>query len=257
MSAVIDLSGKRGLVIGIANENSIATGCAQLFRAAGAQLAVTYLNARAEPFVRPIAEALEAPIVLPCDVTEPGQLEAVFAQIADEWGQLDFLLHSIAFAPREDLHARLVDCSAQGFSMAMNVSCHSFIRMAKLALPLMSAGGSLITVSFYGAERAVAHYNVMGPVKAALESSVRYLAADLAEQRIHVHAISAGPVKTRAASGIEHFDQLLDDVRDRTPARHLVTIEEIGRIAALLASDAGMALTGSTVYADAGFHVVA
>ena len=257
MSAVIDLAGKRGLVIGIANQDSIATGCARHFRDAGAELAVTYLNERAEPFVRPVAEALEAPIVLPCDVTRPGELEAVFARIAEEWGQLDFLLHSIAFAPREDLHASLVDCSADGFSLAMNVSCHSFIRMAKLALPLMSAGGSLMTVSFYGAERVVSNYNVMGPVKAALESSVRYLAADLAARNVHVHAISTGPVKTRAASGIEHFDQLLDEVRERTPAHHLVTIDEIGRVAALLASDAGRTLTGSTVYADAGFHAVA
>ena len=187
----------------------------------------------------------------------PGQLEAVFERIEKDWGRLDFVLHSIAFAPAGDLHASLADCSAEGFALAMDVSCHSFIRMARLALPLMTDGGSLMTVSFYGAERAVEHYNVMGPVKAALESSVRYLAADLAARRIHVHAISAGAVKTRAASGIDHFDALLDEVRAHTPAQHLVTIEEIGRIAAVLASDAGMTLTGSTIYADAGFHVMA
>ncbi len=257
MNPIIDLSGKRGLVVGIANEHSIATGCARLFRAAGAELAVTYLNDKAKPFVAPVAEALESSIVLPCDVTVAGQLEAVFEQIAKDWGQLDFVLHSIAFAPADALHAKLIDCPAEGFALAMAVSCHSFIRMAKLALPLMTNGGSLMTVSFYGAERAVDHYNVMGPVKAALESSVRYLAADLAARRIHVHAISAGAVKTRAASGIEHFDALLDDVRAHTPAQHLVTIEEIGRIAAVLASDAGMTLTGSTIYADAGFHITA
>lgn len=257
MNAIIDLAGKRGLVIGIANEHSIATGCAALFRAAGAELAVTFLNDKAEPFVRPVAQALGSGIVLPCDVRIPGQMEAVFERITKDWGRLDFLLHSIAFAPADDLHASLVDCSAEGFALAMDVSCHSFIRMARLALPLMTDGGSLMTVSFYGAERAVEHYNVMGPVKAALESSVRYLAADLAPRRIHVHAISAGAVKTRAASGIDHFDALLDDVRAHTPAQHLVTIEEIGRIATVLASDVGMTLTGSTIYADAGFHVMA
>jgi enoyl-[acyl-carrier protein] reductase I len=257
MNPIIDLAGKRGLVVGIANEHSIATGCATLFRAAGAELAITYLNDKAEPFVRPVAQALESSIVLPCDVRIPGQLEAVFERIAKDWGRLDFVLHSIAFAPSGDLHASLTDCSAEGFALAMDISCHSFIRMARLALPLMTDGGSLMTVSFYGAERAVEHYNVMGPVKAALESSVRYLAADLAAHRIHVHAISAGAVKTRAATGIDHFDTLLDDVRAHTPAQHLVTIEEIGRIAAVLASEAGMTLTGSTIYADAGFHVMA
>ena len=251
------LQGKRGLVVGIANAESIAYGCARAFRDAGAELAVTYLNARAEPHVRPLAEALDASIILPCDVREPGQLEAVFAEIEREWGQLDFVLHSIAFAPREDLHAPLTDSSAEGFAMAMDVSCHSFIRMARLARPLMKQGGALITVSFFGAERVVENYNLMGPVKAALEASVRYLAADLADKRIHVHALSTGPVKTRAASGIGRFDELLDAVRERTPANRLVDVDEIGRIAAFLASDAGAVMTGSVTYADGGFHVMA
>ncbi|GAB5097991.1 enoyl-ACP reductase FabI [Caballeronia sp. HLA56] len=257
MNPVIDLTGKRGLVVGIANEHSIATGCARMFRNAGAEIAVTYLNEKARPFVEPVAQALGASIVLPCDVAVFGQMEAVFERLTHDWGRLDFLLHSIAYASADALHANLIDCPADGFALAMAVSCHSFIRMAKLALPLMSDSGSLMTVSFYGAERAVDHYNVMGPVKAALESSVRYLAADLAARRIHVHAISAGAVKTRAASGIDHFDALLDDVRAHTPAQHLVTIDEIGRIAAVLASDAAMTLTGSTIYADAGFHITA
>ncbi|SAK99081.1 enoyl-ACP reductase [Caballeronia arationis] len=257
MTDIIDLCGKRGLVVGIANEQSIAAGCAHVFRAAGADLAITYLNEKAESYVRAVAETLPASIIMPCDVSVPGQLEAVFARIRRDWGKLDFVLHSIAFAPAGDLHASLVDCSSEGLALAMDISCHSFIRTAKLALPLMTDGGSLMTLSFYGAERAVDHYNLMGPVKAALESSVRYLAADLAARRVHVHAISAGAVKTRAASGIEHFDLLLDEVRARTPAQHLVTIEEIGRIAAVLASEAGMTLTGSTIYADGGFHVVA
>jgi len=255
--SLTSLQGKRGLVVGIANEMSIATGCAEAFRAAGAELAVTYLNDKAEPFVRPVADKLGATIVVPLDVRIPGQMEAVFERIASEWGKLDFVLHSIAFAPREDLHTSLVNSSADGFAMAMDVSCHSFIRMAKLALPLMTDGGSLMTVSFYGADRVVENYNLMGPVKAALESSVRYLAADLAESRIRAYAISAGPVKTRAASGIDRFDTLLDRVRERTPAHRLVGIEEIGEIAAFLASDAGAPMTGSVIYADGGFHTVA
>jgi enoyl-[acyl-carrier protein] reductase I len=244
-------------VVGIANESSIAFGCARAFRAAGAELAVTYLNEKAEPFVRPLAESLEASIVVPCDVRIVGQLEAVFEQISEKWNELDFVFHSIAFAPREDLRTSLANCSAEGFAMAMDVSCHSFIGMAKLAVPLMAAGGSLQTVTFYGADRVVENYNVMGPVKAALESTVRTLAANLAPQRIHVHSLSAGPVKTRAASGIDRFDELLDRVRERTPAHQLVTLEEIGRIATFLASAAGGALTGSVSYADRGFHVVA
>lgn len=257
MKPIVDLTGKRALVVGIANESSIAYGCASALRAAGAELAVTYLNAKAEPHVRPLAEKLGATIVTPCDVRIPGQLEAVFDEIAASWGRLDALLHSIAFAPRDDLHNSLIDCSAEGFSMAMDVSCHSFIRMAKLALPLMTDGGSLQTVSFYGANRVVEHYNLMGPVKAALEATVRTLAVDLAPRRIHVHALSAGPVATRAASGIGRFDELLDRTRERTPAHQLVTVEQIGRIAAFLASEAGAPMTGSTSYADHGFHVVA
>lgn len=257
MAAIVDLAGKRGLVVGIANEHSIAAGCATAFHTAGAELAITYLNDKAEPYVRPAAESLAAPIVVPCDVRIPGQLEEVFARIEREWGRLDFLLHSIAFAPREDLHTSLVNCSAEGFSLAMDVSCHSFIRMAKLATPLMTNGGCLLTVTFYGADRVVENYNLMGPVKAALESSVRYLAADLAGKGIRVHALSTGPVKTRAASGIDRFDALLDEVRARTPAQRLASIDEIGRVAAFLVSDAGIPLTGSVTYADGGFHVMA
>jgi enoyl-[acyl-carrier protein] reductase I len=257
MTPIVDLAGKRGLVVGIANESSIAYGCARAFHAAGAELAVTYLNAKAEPHVRPLAEALKASIVVPCDVRVAGELEAVFERITGEWGRLDFLLHSIAFAPRDDLHTSLVNCSAEGFATAMDVSCHSFIRMAKLAIPLMTRGGSLQTVSFYGADRVVENYNLMGPVKAALESTVRTLAADLASRNICVHALSAGPVKTRAASGIDQFDELLDSVRERTPANQLVTVDQIGAVAAFLAGDAGAPLTGSVTFADRGFHVTA
>jgi enoyl-[acyl-carrier protein] reductase I len=257
MTPVVDLTGKRGLVVGIANESSIAYGCACAFRAAGADLAVTYLNAKAEPYVRPLAEALNTSIIVPCDVRIAGELETVFGRIAREWGRLDFLFHSIAFAPRDDLHTSLVNCSAEGFAMAMDVSCHSFIRMARLAVPLMTAGGSLQTVSFFGADRVVDHYNLMGPVKAALESTVRTLAADLAPRNIRVHALSTGPVKTRAASGIDRFDELLNRVRERTPANQLVTIDQIRAVAAFLASQAGAPLTGSVTFADRGFHIIA
>ncbi|NPD15107.1 enoyl-ACP reductase FabI [Xinfangfangia sp. D13-10-4-6] len=257
MTPVADLSGKRGLVVGVANETSIAAGCARAFRDAGAELALTYLNDKAEPWVRPVADALGADLFLPCDVRIPGQLEAVFDRIARDWGRLDFLLHSIAFAPREDLHTSVVNSSAEGFAQAMDVSCHSFLRMARLAAPLMTEGGSLITVSFYGADRVVENYNLMGPVKAALEASVRYAAADLADRDIRAFALSTGPVMTRAASGIERFDELLDRVRERTPTGKLVSIEDIGGIAAFLASPAAAPMSGSVIYADNGFHTTA
>ena len=251
----MSLKGKKGLVVGIANENSIAYGCAQAFREAGADLAITYLNARAEPYVRPLAEQLESAIILPCDVREPGQLETVFTAVEAQWGKLDFVLHSIAFAPKEDLHARVVDCSQAGFSMAMDVSCHSFIRIAHLAEPLMKTGGCLLTVTFYGSEKVVDDYNLMGPVKAALESSVRYLAAELGHRKIRVHALSPGPLKTRAASGIDRFDELMERTRERTPEHRLVDIEDVGNLATFLISDEATALTGNVEYVNAGFHI--
>lgn len=257
MSNLLNLAGKRGLVVGIANDQSIAYGCAQAFHAAGAELAITYLNDKAQPHVRPLAEALGAPLILPCDVRLPGQLEAVFAAITERWGRLDFVLHSIAYAPRDDLHGRVVDCSAEGFALAMDVSCHSFIRMARLAEPLMTQGGCLQTVSFYGAEKAVKHYNLMGPVKAALEASVRYLALELGSKGIRVHAISAGALQTRAGSGIDRFDEMLARVAAATPTHQLVSIEEIGALAAFLASDAASGQTGGVSYVDGGFNIVA
>lgn len=254
--SLISLAGKRGLVVGIANEGSIAHGCAQAFRALGAELAVTYLNAKAEPHVRPLAEALEASLILPCDVRVEGQLEAVFDRIAAEWGQIDFVLHSIAFAPREDLHARVTDCTRDGFLTAMDVSVHSFIRMAHLAEPLMKRGGCLQTVSFYGSEKVVEHYNLMGPVKAALEAVTRYLAAELGPRDIRVHCLSPGPLKTRAASGIDRFDELLARVAERAPLRQQVSVEDVGAYAAFLASDAARAITGSVPYIDGGYNIL-
>lgn len=251
------LQNKRGLVVGIANNQSIAYGCALALRRQGAEVAVTYLNSKSESYVRPLAEELGCNLVLPCDVREPHQLENVFLEIARVWGRLDFVVHSIAFAPREDLHARVADCSAQGFAMAMDISCHSFIRMARLAEPLMENGGCLLTVSFYGAERVVEHYNLMGPVKAALASSVRYLAAEMAPRGIRVHAISPGPMRTRAASGIDRFDELLDRDAVRAPDHHLVEPVDVGYLAAFLASPAAERLTGTVIPVDGGRHIMA
>jgi enoyl-[acyl-carrier protein] reductase I len=254
---VIDLAGKRGLVLGIANEHSIAAGCARAFVAAGAVLAVTYLNEKAKPFVTPVVKALNCAILLPCDVREAGALEAVFDEIAKKWGTLDFVLHSIAFAPREDLHGRVTDCSAAGFASAMDVSCHSFIRAAKLAEPLMPQGGTLLAVTFYGSAHVVAHYNLMGPVKAALESSMRYIAAELGPKLIRAHAISPGPIRTRAASGIDRFDELLATAAAQTPEHQLCTIEDVGALAAFLVSDAAARITGTIIPVDGGQHLMA
>jgi len=256
-AGVFDLRGKRGLVVGIANEHSIAAGCAEAFAGSGARLAATYLNAAAEPFVRTVTDRLGCELVLPCDVQVPGQLEEVFDRIERAWGGLDFLLHSIAFAPRDDLHGRVVDCSAAGFDVAMNVSCHSFMRMARLAEPLMSGGGCLLAVTFYGSERVVEHYNLMGPVKAALESSMRYVAAELGPKGIRAHAISPGPIRTRAASGIERFDELLEVAAASAPQHHLVEIGDVGNLAAFLVSDAARRITGTVIPVDGGQHLEA
>lgn len=250
------LSGKKGLVVGIANDHSIAAGCAEAFTEAGADLAVTYLNDKAHPHVAPLADRLGAQMLLPLDVEADGQMEAVFAEIEANWGRLDFLLHSIAFCPMEDLHGRVVDCSAAGFARAMDVSVHSFLRMARLAEPLMTDGGSLLTVSYYGAEKVVDRYNVMGPVKAALESATRYMAAELGPRGIRVNALSPGPIATRAASGIAHFDDLIDQARARAPERQLVSIREVGDMAAFLISDRARSITGDVTYIDAGFHIM-
>ena len=253
---VFDLHGKKGLVVGIANEDSIAWGCARAFRAAGAELAVTWLNEKARPYVEPLAEQLQAPIQMPLDVEQDGQMEAVFDALGTRWGRLDFVLHSIAFAPAADLHGRVADSSRAGFARAMDISCHSLARMARLAEPLMQGGGSLLTMSYLGAEEVIDNYGLMGPVKAALESTVRYLATELGPQGIRVNAVSPGPLATRAASGIQHFDQLLADAAERAPLRRLVSIEDVGALCTFMASDASRSMTGSTLYVDAGFHIL-
>lgn len=257
MKPVIDLVGKRGLVVGIANDKSIAAGCAEAFAHCGARLAATYLNDKARSWVAPVADRLGVEWMAPCDVRVPGQLEALFGEVERRWDGLDFLLHSIAFAPREDLHGRVVDSTAEGFAMAMDVSCHSFLRMARLAEPLMKDGGCLLCVTFYGSERVVAHYNLMGPVKAALESATRYIAAELGPKGIRAHAISPGPIATRAASGIDRFDDLLERAAASVPQRQLVDIEDVGALAAFLASDAAKRITGTIIPVDSGQHLLA
>ncbi|MEQ3710311.1 enoyl-ACP reductase FabI [Tateyamaria sp.] len=252
---LLDMTDKKGLIVGVANEHSLAWAAARNCHAAGADLALTYLNEKARPFVEPLAQSICAPLLMPCDVAHEGELETVFAKITETWGKLDFLVHAIAWAPADDLHGRLTDCSAEGFTQAMQVSCHSFIRMAKLAEPLMHQGGNLTTLTFIGAERVVDHYSLMGPVKAALETSVRYLAHELGPKGIRVNAISAGAIKTRAASGIEHFDELIRETETKSPLRRTVTADEVGRAALLLASDHTTAITGEILHVDAGFHV--
>ncbi|MDR7036027.1 enoyl-[acyl-carrier protein] reductase I [Methylobacterium sp. BE186] len=251
------LAGKRALVLGVANAHSIAYGCARVFRRLGAEIALTYLNEKARPYVEPLARELEAPIFLPCDVQRDGDLDAVFRRIGETWGGLDIALHSIAFAPKEDLQGRLVDSSSEGFKVAMDVSCHSFIRMARLAAPLMTEGGTLLTMSYHGANKVVPNYNLMGPVKAALESAVRYLAYELGKQDIRVHAVSPGPLKTRAASGLKDFDLLLTEAVQRAPIGELVDIDDVGLTAAYLTTPYAAHLTGMTVYVDGGLSIMA
>ena len=252
---MLGLDGQKALIVGIANENSIAYGCAKTLHDMGADLAITYLNEKAEKYVRPLAEGLGAEIILPLNVQDHAQHDAVFRAIRDRWGRLDTLLHSIAFAPRDDLHGRVVDCSAHGFTTAMDVSVHSFLRLIRSAEPLMPGGGTCMTVSFQGSTRVVEHYNMMGPVKAALEAVVRYTAAELGPKGISVHALSPGPLRTRAASGINAFDELLDAAAQRAPTPHLATIEDVGAYAAFLASPGAANVTGGVHLIDGGYGI--
>jgi enoyl-[acyl-carrier protein] reductase I len=250
------LEGKRGLIVGIANDQSIAWGCARAFRGLGAEVAVTYLNEKAKRFVEPLAKELQAPIFMPLDVSIEGQTEAVFEEIGKQWGEMDYLIHSIAFSPKGALHGRVVDVERDGFLATMDVSCWSFLRMAHLAEPLMKHGGSMFAMTYYGSERVVKNYNIMGVAKAALEASVRYVAAELGPKGIRVHAISPGPLATRAASGIPEFDELLEKAKEKAPARSLVTIDDVGVATAFLAHDAAKLITGQTLYVDGGYHII-
>ncbi|HYZ64628.1 MAG TPA: enoyl-ACP reductase FabI [Acetobacteraceae bacterium] len=250
------LTGRKALVVGVANDRSIAWGCAQAMHRAGAVVAMTYLNEKAKPHVEPLAHAVNAPIFMPLEVRDSAQVDAVFDAIGSQWGQLDVLVHSIAFAPREALQGRVVDCPRDGFLVAMDVSCWSFLDLARRAERLMPSGGTMVTMSYLGANEVVENYGIMGPVKAALESAVRYTATELGPKGIRVHAVSPGPLATRAASGIRDFDELMEKVAVRAPARRLVTTEEVGAACVFLASDYGAAMTGETLYIDGGYHIL-
>ena len=251
------LKGKKALVAGIANEHSIAYGCAAAFRELGADLAITYLNEKSKSFVEPLARKLEAPIFAPLDVSTGGELEALFDRIRKEWGRLDIVVHSIAWAPKGDLQGGLLDSTGDGFSKAMDISCHSFVRMARLAAPLMSDGGTLFAMSYHGAQKVVPNYNLMGPVMAALEACCRYLAYELGPRGIRVHPISPGPLKTRAASGLKDFDLMLNEAVQRAPVGELVDIDDVGYTCAYLATPYARRVTGGTVYVDGGVNIMA
>lgn len=256
MTALLDLTGKKGLVLGIANEQSIAFGCSHVFQQAGAELAITYASDKAQPYVRPLAEKLDASIIMPCDVRNEGQVAALFEAVEKNWGTLDFLLHAIAFAPKADLHGRVTDCSLDGFLEAMDISCHSFIRLAKQAEGLMKNGGSLLTLSYIGSTEVVKHYGLMGPVKAALESSTRYLAAELGDKNIRVNAISPSAIMTRAGSGIADFDGLLKSTAIKMPLHRMINIEDVGNMAAFLVSDLSRNITGGVHMVDGGYEII-
>lgn len=250
------LTGKKALVVGVANEHSIAWGCAQAMRRAGAEIAMTYLNERARPYVEPLAKTLDAEIFMPLDVRDRAQVDAVFTRVTEHWGGLDVLVHSIAFAPREALQGRVVDCARDDFLVAVDVSCWSFLDMARRSEPLMRHGGTMMTMTYLGANEVVDSYGIMGPVKAALEAATRYMATELGPKGIRLHAISPGPLATRAASGIKDFDELMSKVSARAPARRLVTVEEVGAACVFLASDYAAAMTGETLYVDGGYHIL-
>jgi enoyl-[acyl-carrier protein] reductase I len=250
------LEGMRALVIGVANEHSIAWGCAKEMHRAGAEIAMTYLNEKARQYVEPLAREVDARVFLPLNVQDPAELDALFTAVDAAWGRMDILVHSIAFAPHEALNGRVTDCPRDGFLTAMEVSCWSLLDMARRSEKLMRGGGTILTMSYLGADVVIENYGVMGPVKAALEASVRYLATELGPKNIRVHAISPGPLATRAASGIPEFDRLMERVAHRAPERRLVTIPEVGAAAVFLASPYARGMTGGTVFVDGGYHIL-
>lgn len=250
------MAGKRGLVMGVANERSIAWGIASALAAHGAELAFTYQGDALGKRVKPLAESVKSPIVVPCDVTDEASLDATFKAIQDQWGKLDFLVHAIAFSDKNELDGKYLNTSRANFARTMDISCYSFTACCQRAVPLMTDGGSLLTLSYYGAERVMPHYNVMGVAKAALEASVRYLAVDLGGHNIRVNAISAGPIKTLAASGIGDFRYILKWNELNAPLKRNVTISEVGGSALYLLSDLGSGVTGEVHHVDAGYHTV-
>ncbi len=251
------LQGKKGLVFGVANERSIAWGIAEAAHAQGAKLAFTYLNEALEKRVRPLAESVGSELILQADVQDDAGLDSVFAQVKAQWGDLDFVIHSVAYANGDDLKKRFNQTSREGFKLALDVSAYSLVAVTARALPLMKPGGSILTLSYYGAEKVVPHYRVMGVAKAALECCVRELAVDLGADGVRVNCISAGPIKTLAASGIADFRKLLSDFEARAPLRRLTTIQDVGQSALFLLSDLSSAVTGEVMYVDCGFNVTA
>lgn len=251
------LKGRRGLVIGVANQDSIAFGCAEKLKGFGAEIVLTYQTEKAKQYVEPLAHQLESKLLLPLDVSQPGSIERLFSQVKEHWESIDFVIHSIAFAPKDDLHGRIVDCSREGFLQAMQISCHSFIEIAHHAEKMLRPGGALVTMSYYGADKVVENYNIMGPIKAALESSVRYVANELGPSGIRVYAVSPGPLRTRAASGIKHFDDLVQMAVERAPQHRLVDIHEVGRVVSFLVSAGAAGMTGEVIYVDGGLHNMA
>lgn len=250
------MKGKRGLIIGAANAQSIATGCARLLHQAGAELAITYLNKKAEPFVREAVKDLNPAFFLPYDVRNPEQHKKLFEEARKVWGSLDFIIHSIAYAEQQDLKNPFYRCSKDGFLKAMEISCYSFIRIANEAISLMPEGGTLLTMSYLGADRVFPAYGLMGPVKAALESCIKYLAAELGPKKIRVLGLSPGPLPTRAASGIPYFDRFIETARQKSPLQGNMTIEDVGRFARFLLSNEAKHLTGDTYFIDNGYHIM-
>lgn len=250
------MRGKRGLIMGLANDKSLAWGISQYVAAQGAELAFTFQGEALEKRVRPLAGSLGSKLILPCDVTDEASMDAVFATIEKEWGTLDFLVHAIGFSDKNELRGKYVDTSAANFTLTMNVSCYSFTALARRAVPLMKEGGSLLTLTYYGAERVMPHYNVMGVAKAALEASVQYLAVDLGGAKIRVNAISAGPVKTLAASGIGDFRYILKWNELNSPLQRNTTLADVGGAALYLLSDLSSGTTGEVLHVDSGYHVV-
>ncbi|TAH35628.1 MAG: enoyl-[acyl-carrier-protein] reductase FabI [Alphaproteobacteria bacterium] len=262
MADSFTLQNKNGLILGLANDHSIAFGCMRKCLEAGANLAVTYQGPKSRPYVESAVKQLDSvqtknlKILTECELTDDDQVKSLFDQITRQMGSLDFLIHCIAYAPHDDLYGRVVDCSRDGFLQAMDISCHSFIRLARASLPLMSKGGSMITMSYYGAEKVIENYNMMGPVKAALEASVRELASELGPNNIRVNAISPGPMPTRAAGGLLHFDQLQQQAIAKSPLHRLSNLEDVGALAVFLVGDASKAITGMILPVDAGYHIM-
>ena len=253
---MINLKDKKGLIVGVANDKSIAYGCAKMICQAGGEVALTYPSEKSKSFIAPIVNELNAKLFLPLDVQDSAQIDKAFLEMDKAWGGLDFLIHSIAFAPKEDLQGMILDCSQAGFLKAMEVSCYSLIALARAAKPLMKNGGTILTMSYYGADQVVSNYNVMGPVKSALESIVRYLAAELGGLGIRVHALSPGPILTRAASALNEFNLLQKEAIEKSPEHALATIDDVGAYAAFLISDLAKHITGDIHYVDAGYHII-